>query len=90
MKVAIILVTLYASAFAFVEKTSLEHKSALKAFEEEIGAQPPLGFYDPLGLLNNADENRFNRLRYVELKHGRISMLAVSKSFETSLFCFVK
>lgn len=36
-----------------------------------------LGFYDPLGLLNNASPARFNRLREVELKHGRISMLAV-------------
>jgi len=47
------------------------------AFENEVGAQPPLGFYDPLGLLNGADEARFNRLRYVEVKHGRIAMLAV-------------
>jgi hypothetical protein len=36
-----------------------------------------LGFYDPAGMLNNASEARFNRLREVELKHGRISMLAV-------------
>lgn len=46
-------------------------------FEDEIGAQPPLGYFDPLGLLKDADAARFNRLRYVELKHGRISMLAV-------------
>merc|ERR1711982_135809 len=46
------------------------------AFSEEIGAQPPLGFYDPIGLLKNADQERFDRLRYVEVKHGRISQLA--------------
>uniref|UniRef100_A0A7S2XUQ8 Uncharacterized protein n=1 Tax=Fibrocapsa japonica TaxID=94617 RepID=A0A7S2XUQ8_9STRA len=52
--------------------------SALKmSFETELGAQPPLGFFDPLGLLTDADEERFNRLRYVEIKHGRISMLAI-------------
>ena len=52
--------------------------SSLKmAFEQEVGAQPPLGFWDPLGLLDNADQDRFDRLRFVELKHGRISMLAV-------------
>jgi len=52
--------------------------SSLKmTFEGELGAQPPLGFFDPLGMLSNADEERFNRLRYVEIKHGRISMLAV-------------
>jgi hypothetical protein len=43
---------------------------------KQLGAQEPLGFYDPLGLLNEADEARFQRLRYVELKHGRIAQLA--------------
>lgn len=46
-------------------------------FEDAIGAQPPLGFWDPLGLLNDADQERFDRLRYVETKHGRICMLAI-------------
>jgi hypothetical protein len=50
---------------------------ASSPFEEEIGAQQPLGFFDPLGVLKDADVARFNRLRYVELKHGRICMLAV-------------
>jgi hypothetical protein len=31
---------------------------------------------DPLGLLKDADQERFDRLRYVELKHGRICQLA--------------
>ena len=47
------------------------------SFESEIGAQPPLGFWDPLGLLNDADEERFARLREVETKHGRIAQLAI-------------
>lgn len=44
----------------------------------------PLGFFDPLGLLNGADLERFNRLRYVELKHGRIAMLAVAGHVATT------
>lgn len=28
------------------------------SFESELGAQPPLGFYDPAGLLTNADQER--------------------------------
>jgi Chlorophyll A-B binding protein len=32
---------------------------------------------DPLGMLADADQERFDRLRYVELKHGRICMLGV-------------
>ena len=50
--------------------------SSVGAFESELGAQAPLGFFDPLGLLDNADQARFDRLRYVEIKHGRVAMLA--------------
>mmetsp|Transcript_20470 Transcript_20470/g.29609 ORF Transcript_20470/g.29609 Transcript_20470/m.29609 type:complete len:214 (-) Transcript_20470:214-855(-) len=65
------------TAFAPCAKLHQHSVSTQMSFEEEIGAQAPLGFYDPLGLLADADAERFNRLRYVELKHGRISMLAV-------------
>lgn len=51
---------------------------------QEVGAQPPLGFFDPLGLLKDADQARFDRLRYVETKHGRIAMLAVLGHIVTS------
>lgn len=46
-------------------------------FAAELGVQPPLDFWDPLGLLDGKDQARFDRLRYVEIKHGRIAMLAV-------------
>ena len=46
-------------------------------FEKEIGAQPPLGFWDPLGWLQDADQTQFDYLRECENKHGRIAMLAV-------------
>lgn len=36
-----------------------------------------MGLFDPFNLLDNADKERFDRLRSVELKHGRVSMLAV-------------
>jgi hypothetical protein len=69
-------------------KWSLRDNSAhvvqAQSFESELGAQPPLGFFDPLGLLEEADQERFDRLRYVELKHGRISMLAVLGHVATS------
>jgi hypothetical protein len=64
------------SAFAPTSRTA--SSSALKmSFENALGAQPPLGFWDPLGLLIDADQERFDRLRTVEVKHGRISMLAI-------------
>jgi len=51
--------------------------TSLAAFEDELGVQPPLGFFDPLGLLNGDDDQEyFNRLRYTEIKHGRICQLA--------------
>ena len=77
MKFNLVLSLLLTAAAAFAPAKQAYQSSSLRAFEEEIGAQPPLGFFDPLGLLADADEDRFNRLRYVEVKHGRISMLAV-------------
>merc|ERR1719246_403068 len=65
-----------ASVAAFSPAPTGTATTALRAFESELGSQPPLGFYDPLGLLDDADQDRFDRLRYVEIKHGRISMLA--------------
>ena len=75
MKSAII-AALIGSAAAFAPAQTGKATTSLNAFENELGAQAPLGFFDPLGLLDDADQERFDRLRYVELKHGRISQLA--------------
>ena len=77
MKTAIF-ASLIATAAAFAPaQQKAASSTAVKAFEDELGAQPPLGFFDPLGLLNgDVDQERFDRLRYVEIKHGRICMLA--------------
>ena len=76
MKTAI-LASLIAAASAFAPAKQAATSTTLKAFEDELGAQPPLGFFDPLGLVADGDQEKFDRLRYVEIKHGRISMLAV-------------
>jgi hypothetical protein len=75
---SVLLAANFGSASAF-QTTSKANKrvSELRAFEDEIGAQAPLGFFDPLGLVADGEESKFNRLRFVELKHGRISMLAI-------------
>jgi hypothetical protein len=72
----LILASLIASAAAFAPSQVAQTSTSLNAFEGELGVQPPLGFFDPLGLLDDADQDRFDRLRYVELKHGRICQLA--------------
>ena len=45
----------------------------VKMFEEgDIGVLPPLGVYDPLGLIEKRDMRRFE---IMEIKHGRAAML---------------
>jgi len=46
------------------------------AFEDELGVQPPVGFWDPLGFTKDGDAEDFRRRRETELKHGRVSMFA--------------
>jgi hypothetical protein len=76
MKLAIV-ASLLAGAAAFAPAQTGKASTALNmAFEDELGAQPPLGFFDPFGQLSGADQERFDRLRYVEIKHGRICQLA--------------
>ena len=67
-----------AAAFAPVSQKASGSSALQMAFENELGAQPPLGFFDPLGLVKDGDQAKFDRLRYVEIKHGRICMLAVA------------
>merc|ERR1719229_2175764 len=64
------------SAAAFAPSKVTPISTSLNAFESELGVQAPIGFWDPLNLLEDADQERFDRLRYVEIKHGRICMLA--------------
>lgn len=78
MKTAVI-ASLVASAAAFAPAQQSARSTSLQSsFENELGAQPPLGFFDPLGLVADGDQDKFDRLRYVELKHGRICMLGVA------------
>jgi hypothetical protein len=79
MKLAL-LASIAAGAAAFAPSQGQSARASVAtnmAFENEAGVTAPLGFYDPLGLVSDGDEAKFKRLRFVELKHGRISMLAV-------------
>ncbi|KAJ1436847.1 chlorophyll a/b-binding protein domain-containing protein [Ochromonadaceae sp. CCMP2298] len=76
-KFVVILASLV-SATAFTMAPRTVRSSSLKmSFEDELGVLPPVGFWDPLGLSSDGDEVVFKRRREVELKHGRVSMLAV-------------
>merc|ERR1719188_1473617 len=50
--------------------------SPLRAFESELGVHEPVGFWDPLGFSADGDVAAFKRRRSVEIKHGRICMMA--------------
>merc|ERR1740117_2825175 len=55
---------------------SLYTESPLRAFEDEIGVQAPVGYWDPLGLAKDGNEATFIRRRETEIKHGRVCMIA--------------
>merc|ERR1712113_250287 len=55
---------------------SLYTASPLRAFENELGVQAPVGFFDPLGMTKDGDVEAFKRRRATELKNGRVAMLA--------------
>ena len=77
MKFAV-LASLLASAAAFAPAQDAARTSALSsAYENELGAQAPLGFFDPFGVVSDVDQKTFDRLRFTEIKHGRICMLGV-------------
>merc|ERR1712226_1197905 len=59
--------------------------SPLRAFENELGVQAPVGYWDPLGLGKDGDADVFRRRRVSEIKHGRIAMIATIGYLVTGL-----
>merc|ERR1712127_1150193 len=78
MKLAIA-TTLIASAAAFTSAPVAKNSAALNAFTKEglPGSLPPAGLFDPLGLLEKADDATALRYREAEVTHGRVALLAV-------------
>ena len=80
MKTAI-LASLIAGAAAFAPAQKAATSTALNYdITKEIGVQAPLGYFAPEGALGdptNVDQAEFERRRWIELKHGRVAMLAV-------------
>jgi hypothetical protein len=75
MKLTIAALVGSAAAFAPAAKTA--SSSALNSYENELGVIDPTGFFDPLGLSDNIDQDTFDQYRAAELKHGRVAQLAV-------------
>jgi len=51
---------------------------SLAAFENELGVQSPVGYWDPMGYSADGSMAAFKRRRSVELKHGRVCMMAAT------------
>jgi len=72
---AVVALALLESASAFQApalKASTRAVAASMFSEGDIGVLPPLGVYDPLGLISKKDMRRYE---VMEVKHGRAAML---------------
>jgi len=79
-RVVIVLVAV-ASALGFApsgSRSSRVQLSMVDSISDLPGATSPFGFFDPLGLGKTTDPKEISRIREAELKHGRVSMLAVA------------
>merc|ERR1712063_147423 len=75
MSVAVVALALLESVQAFQAPAAMRasRTSAVSMFTEgDIGVLPPLGVYDPLGLIETRDMRRYE---IMEIKHGRAAML---------------
>lgn len=75
-----LLALLAGSAAAFApasQKSSASSALKMSDYSNEIGAIPPVGFFDPLKLSKGISPERFELYRKAELKHGRVAQLAV-------------
>ena len=73
-KSAVIALALLESVSAFQAPALRASTKAVQAtmVNEELGINPGPFFFDPLGVVADGDQERFDKLRYVEIKHGRI------------------
>jgi hypothetical protein len=83
-----VVLSLCASASAFVQhagpvrsapavaRTAARGDVSMFDPSAQLGVLKPVGFFDPLGLSKGITEEKFNRWRTVEIKHGRVCMMA--------------
>jgi len=82
----LVLAALATSANAFAPAPLLKSAAAPRAASRgqvamfdpsaQYGVLKPVGFFDPLGLSKGISEEKFFRWREIEIKHGRVCMVA--------------
>jgi hypothetical protein len=65
------------SAVAFAPEFKGRASTTVNSYEGELGVVAPTGYFDPLGLASDIDQEKFDFYRAAELKNGRAAMLAV-------------
>ncbi|KOO29316.1 light harvesting complex protein [Chrysochromulina tobinii] len=78
----------FAPTLTPVAPASMRAAPVRMGYETELGATGPLGLWDPLGLSSKASPAKFARWRAVEIKHGRIAMMATTGYIAQSCFRF--
>lgn len=88
-------VTLFSGYVAAFSPVSMQRTNTplMAAIDDLPGALPPVGFFDPLGFAEKADDSTLLRYREAEVTHGRVAMLAavgflVGEKVEGSSFLF--
>ena len=82
---SVIIASLAASAAAFAPaQVGRSSTSVALDISGELGAQAPLGAFDPLDIMGDADQAKFDTWREIEIVHGRVAMLAVSGYLTTA------
>lgn len=73
----VVIIAEVSTAFRHVHRsktTSVVHmanENVLPEIVTAVGAQPPLGYWDPVGFMKDCDMEQFEAVRERELKHGR-------------------
>lgn len=91
----IAVVTLFSGYVSAFSPVSMQRTNTplMAAIDDLPGALPPVGFFDPLGFAEKADDSTLLRYREAEVTHGRVAMLAavgflVGEKVEGSSFLF--
>ena len=58
----------------------------MTGFENKLGAQAPVDFWNPVGLAADGDVAAFKRRCFMEVEHGRISMMATMGNLDAIRF----
>jgi len=70
---AVVALAMLESVQAFTAPVAMKPRAAVQMFSEgDIGVLPPLGVFDPLGLIETRNMARYE---VMEIKHGRAAML---------------